>query len=91
MNGPRGAVSNDTHARKPTHEISTLFLLAISSLPCFAHGHGEPDQPARFFISYDDRQSIGAKCDYINAQKFRGAMIWELSGDLPTALASFPS
>ncbi|MFZ9964510.1 MAG: glycosyl hydrolase family 18 protein [Terrimicrobiaceae bacterium] len=44
-----------------------------------------------FFISYDDRQSIGAKCDYINAQKFRGAMIWELSGDLPTALASFPS
>ena len=34
------------------------------------------------WISYDDRESISSKCNYINAEGFRGAMVWELSGDL---------
>jgi chitinase len=49
-----------------------------------------PTSQGGFFISYDDRQSIGAKCDYINAQKFRGAMIWELSGDLTDGTGLLP-
>ena len=49
-----------------------------------------PNSQGGFFISYDDRQSIGAKCDYINAQKFRGAMIWELSGDLTDGTGLLP-
>ena len=34
------------------------------------------------WISYDDRESISSKCNYINTEGFRGAMVWELSGDL---------
>ncbi|UJD87567.1 polysaccharide degrading enzyme [Rahnella aquatilis] len=33
------------------------------------------------FITYDDPQSVQEKVDYINAQGFGGAIIWDLSGD----------
>jgi len=41
-----------------------------------------PTLQGGLFITYEDRESIALKCDYLNAQKFRGAMFWELSGDL---------
>jgi chitinase len=40
-----------------------------------------PSLQGGLFITYENRESISLKCDYINAQKFRGAMFWELSGD----------
>ncbi|QIU88825.1 polysaccharide degrading enzyme [Yokenella regensburgei] len=33
------------------------------------------------FFTYDDPESIQGKVDYINAQGFGGAIIWDLSGD----------
>jgi len=41
-----------------------------------------PTLQGGLFITYEDRESIAIKCDFLNAQKFRGAMFWELSGDL---------
>ncbi|WP_043647631.1 glycoside hydrolase family 18 protein [Chitinilyticum litopenaei] len=33
------------------------------------------------FVSYEDKQSLAIKLDYLKAKKLGGAMIWELSGD----------
>lgn len=33
------------------------------------------------FFTYDDPQSVQGKVDYINAQGYGGAIIWDLSGD----------
>ena len=35
------------------------------------------------FLTYDDPQSIREKVDYINAQGFGGAILWDISGDTP--------
>jgi len=35
------------------------------------------------FLTYDDPQSISEKVDYINAQGFGGAILWDISGDTP--------
>ncbi len=35
------------------------------------------------FLTYDDPQSIKEKVDYINAQGFGGAILWDISGDTP--------
>ncbi|MFP2467495.1 glycosyl hydrolase family 18 protein [Pseudescherichia vulneris] len=35
------------------------------------------------FLTYDDPQSIQEKVDYINAQGFGGAILWDISGDTP--------
>lgn len=34
------------------------------------------------FVSYDDKQSIARKAQYINDHNLRGAIIWEITGDL---------
>ena len=49
-----------------------------------------PTLQGGLFITYDDRESISLKCDYINAQNFRGAMFWELSGDLTDGTGLLP-
>ena len=41
-------------------------------------------------IIYEYRKSISLKGDYINAQKFRGAMFWELSGRLTDGTGLLP-
>lgn len=41
-----------------------------------------PNLQGGLFITYEDRESISHKLDYINQEGFRGAMFWELSGDL---------
>ncbi len=33
------------------------------------------------FVSYDNKQSIGMKADYINTHNARGTIIWEITGD----------
>ncbi|WP_157369487.1 glycoside hydrolase family 18 protein [Zavarzinella formosa] len=38
---------------------------------------------SRLFISYDDTDSMKEKVGYVTAQKLRGMMCWELSGDDP--------
>lgn len=35
----------------------------------------------KIFITYDDEQSVKAKCDYIKKHKLAGAMFWEYSSD----------
>ena len=35
----------------------------------------------KIFITYDDEESIKAKCDYIKKHKLAGAMFWEYSSD----------
>lgn len=40
------------------------------------------------WISYDDKQSIEIKSDYIKREKLAGAMFWELSGDRDSELIS---
>lgn len=35
------------------------------------------------FFTYDDKESVQAKVDYINQNGFGGAIIWDLSGDTP--------
>ncbi len=40
------------------------------------------------FVSYDDRQSVGLKTDYLLSNSMGGAMFWELSGDVRDADAS---
>ena len=35
------------------------------------------------FLTYDDPQSIREKVDFINAQGFGGAILWDISGDTP--------
>ncbi len=39
------------------------------------------DAARQLMISYDDPESLGRKCDYIDAHNLGGAMLWELSGD----------
>lgn len=40
-----------------------------------------PSIQGGLFISYEDRESISIKADYILQKDLRGAMFWELSGD----------
>jgi hexosaminidase len=40
----------------------------------------------RTWISYDDRQSIAAKAEFVREQRFGGIMFWELGGDDGTLL-----
>ena len=40
-----------------------------------------PTLQGGMFITYDDRESMGIKADYILQKDLRGAMFWELSGD----------
>ena len=49
-----------------------------------------PTLQGGLFITYEDRQSISLKCDEINSRKFRGAMFWELSGDLTDGTGLLP-
>ncbi len=35
----------------------------------------------RIFVSYEDKESLAAKCDYILSNKLGGVMVWEYSGD----------
>jgi chitinase len=49
-----------------------------------------PTLQGGLFITYEDRESISLKADYINSQKFRGAMFWELSGDLTDGTGLLP-
>jgi chitinase len=35
----------------------------------------------RIFVSYEDEESLAAKCDYILSNKLAGVMFWEYSGD----------
>ena len=35
----------------------------------------------KIFVSYEDEESLGLKCDYILSNKLAGAMFWEYSGD----------
>jgi chitinase len=35
----------------------------------------------RLFVSYEDEESLGLKCDYILSNKLAGVMFWEYSGD----------
>jgi chitinase len=35
----------------------------------------------KIFITYDDEQSVKAKCDYVKKYKLAGAMFWEYSSD----------
>jgi chitinase len=35
----------------------------------------------KVFITYEDPQSLGAKCSYIKAHKLAGVMFWQYSGD----------
>lgn len=35
----------------------------------------------RMFVSYDDAESLNAKCSYVLRQKLAGVMFWEYSGD----------
>ena len=35
----------------------------------------------RIFVSYEDPQSLAAKCDYVLSHKLGGIMFWEYSGD----------
>lgn len=43
------------------------------------------NQRTKSFISYDDRESIGHKTDFIESQDLGGAMIWDLSLDCRTS------
>jgi chitinase len=36
---------------------------------------------AKVFISYEDPESLTAKCKYVLDQKLAGIMFWEYSGD----------
>ena len=49
-----------------------------------------PTLQGGLFITYEDRESIALKGDYINSQNFRGAMFWELSGDLTDGTGLLP-
>ena len=49
-----------------------------------------PTVQGGLFITYEDRESIALKGDYISSQKFRGAMFWELSGDLTDGTGLLP-
>ncbi len=49
-----------------------------------------PSKEGGLFITYEDRESIGLKLDYIQSQNFRGAMFWELSGDLTDGTGLLP-
>lgn len=49
-----------------------------------------PSKEGGLFITYDDRESIGHKLDYIQTQGFRGAMFWDLSGDLTDGTGLLP-
>lgn len=42
------------------------------------------------FITYDDRESMGIKADYIKQNDLRGVMFWELSGDRRDAQGLLP-
>ena len=39
------------------------------------------DEPTRSWLTYDDKESVTAKIEYIHQHGLAGAMIWELSGD----------
>jgi chitinase len=41
---------------------------------------------AKIFISYEDPESLAAKCKYVLVQKLAGVMFWEYSGDSAGAL-----
>jgi chitinase len=38
----------------------------------------------RVFVSYEDEQSIAAKCKYVHGEKLDGIMFWDLEGDDPS-------
>lgn len=42
----------------------------------------------KIFITYDDEESVKAKCDYIKKHKLAGAMFWEYSSDTKLYLLS---
>ncbi len=44
------------------------------------------NQDAQIFVSYEDPQSLKAKCDYVLDQKLAGIMFWEYSSDSAGAL-----
>lgn len=39
------------------------------------------------FVSYDDTASIALKAQYINSQNLRGAIVWEITGDVLETVA----
>jgi len=44
------------------------------------------NQNEKCFISYEDEESIYAKCNYIKSKELGGAMFWELHGDYQNTL-----
>ena len=40
----------------------------------------------KIFITYDDEESLQAKCKYINEHKLKGAMFWEYTADYQSRL-----
>lgn len=37
------------------------------------------------FLTYEDEESLQARCDYVNERNFGGMIIWEISGDVKSA------
>jgi chitinase len=78
---------------KPAPNASAPFSLIASSM--LSHGFERTWDPVsqvptlynpqtRVFVSYEDEQSIAAKCKYVQAMKLAGVMIWDLENDDPS-------
>jgi chitinase len=78
---------------KPAPNASAPFSLIASSM--VSHGFERTWDPVsqvptlynpqtRVFVSYEDEQSIAAKCKYVHARKLAGVMIWDLENDDPS-------
>jgi chitinase len=53
----------------------TRYWDAVSSVPSLYSAE------KRIFVTYEDPQSLAAKCDYVSHQELGGVMFWDYSGD----------
>ena len=44
------------------------------------------NEKERIFVTYDDEESLGAKCKYIDKYNLKGAMFWEYTSDYQSRL-----
>lgn len=78
--GPNSQLSYDAIAKTMLGHGFTRYWDAASSVPYLY----SPQQ--RIFVSYEDPQSIAAKCRYVLKNKLAGIMFWNYSDDSSGAL-----
>ena len=87
-------VSSANHGLYQRGRASKLDFASFASVATTMIGHGykrywddKASAPYLFneatstFVSYEDKESLGAKCDYVRSQHLGGMMFWEYGGD----------